>query len=256
MTDRQIIIFDIDGTAIDSPKQKLPTNRLISAISKLKRFHLLCAATGRCWTFAKPVIQSLRLDSLCIISGGTQIIDPTTGDIVWQINIEPKPLYQVIEVFKTNPTNKLIFNDYTEEDYFKGGVHPKDFGFNQQINWLSQCFVPETKAKKLHIILNQIESITCVMVVSQKPGCRDLHIVNHEATKEHAIAELLKRLDVKKQNTIGIGDGHNDIHLFNAVGTKVAMGNAVRELQNLADIVIDPVDKDGLSSFFEKILDQ
>ncbi len=247
------IIFDLDGTAIDSPSQKLPTDRLIQTVSNLKDSYYVCAATGRCWTFAKDIIQELKLEDLCIVSGGTQICDPTTGEVVWQKDITPQALEKVIEVFKTNGDQRLIFNDYTEDDYFNGGIFPRDFDITQRVNWMSQSFVPDELAIKLHEEIEKIEGVTCVMVVAQKPGCRDLHIVNEQATKEHAINELLSRLGVDKVNSIGIGDGHNDLHLFNAVGTKVAMGNAVADLKAAADFVIGNVNDEGLASYFENL---
>lgn len=76
------IIFDLDGTAVDSPTQKLPTNKLVGVISKLQPNYFLCAATGRCWTFGKDIIQALNLVDLAIISGGTQIVDPRNGEVV------------------------------------------------------------------------------------------------------------------------------------------------------------------------------
>lgn len=245
------IIFDLDGTAINSPTQKLPSDKLVDVVRELQAEYFLCAATGRCWTFAKDIIQGLNLKDLCIVSGGTQICDPTTGEVVWQKDITPQALEKVIEVFKTNGEQRLIFNDYTEDDYFNGGVLPKDFDINQRVNWMSQSFVPDELAIKLHDEIEKIDGVTCVMVVAQKPGCRDLHIVNEQATKEHAINELLSRLGVEKSNSIGIGDGHNDLHLFNAVGTKVAMGNAVPDLKAAADIVIGEVKDEGLAVYFE-----
>jgi len=92
------------------------------------------------------------------------------------------------------------------------------------------------------------------MVTAQKPGTRDLHVINSGATKEQAIEELLKMLDVEKEDSIGIGDGHNDLHLFNAVDRKIAMGNAVDDLKNNADEVIGSVKEDGLANFFEKLI--
>ncbi len=247
------IIFDLDGTAVDSPKQKLPSERLVSAVNNLRSKYFLCAATGRCWTFAKDVIQGLELEDLCIISGGTQICNPKTGEIVWQKDISSQALEQVIAIFSENNQQKLIFNDYTEDDYFHGGVYPSDFNKDLKINWLSQSFVPDKLAIQMQKRLNLINGVTCVMVVSQKPGCRDLHIVNSEATKEHAILELISRLKVKKESTIGIGDGHNDIHLFNAVGYKVAMGNAVEDLKEVSDLIIEDIKTDGLAEYFEKL---
>ena len=249
----QAIIFDLDGTAVDSPVQKLPTPRLIQAIQNLQQHYYLCAATGRCWTFAKQIVRALHLEDLCIISAGTQICDPKTGAVLWQKNIPANALKEVIAVFSENESQKIIFNDYTEDDYFYGGVLPKEFSFSQEVNWMSQSFVPDELAIQLHQKLSQILGITCVMVVSQKPGCRDLHIVNDRATKEHAIAELLQRLGVHKKDTIGIGDGHNDLHLFQAVERKVAMGNAVTILKQNADLIIDSVQNDGLAQYFESL---
>lgn len=247
------IIFDLDGTTIDSPEQKLPSDRLVKAVRDLEPDYFLCAATGRCWTYGKAVIQGLGLQDLCIISGGTQICDPQTGEVVWQKDIEPQALAKVIEIFSENGDQKLIFNDYTEDDYFTGGVLPKDFDVNQKVNWLSQSFVPDALAQVLQAKLTAVEGVTCVMVVSQKPGCRDLHIVHEQATKEHAITELLRRLGVEKQNSIGIGDGHNDLHLFYAVGHKVAMGNAVADLKTAANQVIGNVQTEGLAEYFESL---
>lgn len=250
---KEAIIFDLDGTAIDSPIQKLPTKRLVTAGKNLLDDYYLCAATGRCWTYGKDVIQGLGLKDLCIISGGTQICDPQTGEVVWQKDIAPQALSEVIKIFSENGKQKLIFNDYTEDDYFNGGVLPKDFDVSLRVNWLSQSFVPDELAIQLRTKLDSVEGITCVMVVSQKPGCRDLHIVNENATKEHAIAELLDRLGVSRENAIGIGDGHNDIHLFNAVDKKVAVGNAVEDLKKVADLVIGDVKNDGLAKYFESL---
>ena len=247
------IIFDLDGTAIHSPVQKLPTERLATATQKLQANYYLCAATGRCWTFGKDVIQGLHLKDLCIISGGTQICDPQTGEVVWQKDITPKALSEVIKIFSENGEQKLIFNDYAEDDYFNGGTFPKDFDLSKRVNWLSQSFVPDELAIQLHSKLDAVEGVTCVMVVSQKSRCRDLHVVNEKATKEHAIIELLERLGVERKDAIGIGDGHNDIHLFNAVGRKVAMGNAVEDLKIVADLVIDDIKDDGLAKYFEDL---
>ncbi len=250
---KKAIIIDLDGTAVDSPEQKLPTERLCNAAKKLQETFYLCAATGRCWTFGKDIIQGLDLKDLCIISGGTQICDPQTGEIVWQKDIKEQSLREAIVIYSENGDQRLIFNDYTEDDYFNGGVLPKDFDCSVKVNWLSQSFVPDDLAIKMQKKLEAVEGITCVMVVSQKKGCRDLHTVNESATKEHAIAELLARLNVSRKDAIGVGDGHNDIHLFNAVDTKVAMGNAVKELKKTADLIIGSVQDDGLAKYFEEI---
>lgn len=248
------IIFDLDGTAIDSPKQKLPSDQLVKAIEQLESKYYLCAATGRVWNFAKPVLQALNLSDPCIISAGTQICDPLTGKILWQKTLEDKALKRAIELFKEYPEYKLLYNDGTEDDYFNGGYYPKDFIVKEPVYFLEEVFVPDKIAQEIYQKLSKIKGVSCVMVVAQKPGYRDLHVINSSATKEYSIGELFKLLKINKDNTIGIGDGYNDIHLFSAVNYKVAMGNAVPELKILADKVIGPAEKDGMTTYLNSLI--
>lgn len=243
------IIFDLDGTALDSPGQKMPSDKLVKAVANLKDTYYLSAATGRVWSFGKHVMQGMHLVDPSIISAGTQICNPVTGDILWQKVIPDKSLENVLHVFRQYPEYKLLHNDGTEDDYFYGGVSPKDFVAKDPVYFLEQVFVPDRTAVEIYEKLRKIEGITCVMVIAQKPGTRDMHVLNEFATKEHAVAELLNILHIKKENTIGIGDSHNDVHLFNAVEYKVAMGNAIQELKDRADKVIGPASEDGLAEY-------
>ena len=135
MTKQETIIFDLDGTALDSPQSQLPSQRVIDAIHLAKDSHYLCAATGRVWSFAKPVLRSLNLTDPCVVSAGTQMCDPQTGDVLWQQNIETVALGQVAEVIKQNLNYKVLYNDYNEDTYFRGdtmalqsALHPPPIG--------------------------------------------------------------------------------------------------------------------------------
>lgn len=251
---KKAIIFDLDGTAIDSPKQKLPSDNLIRAIDKLKNEYYFCAATGRVWSFVKPVLQSLGLDDPCIISAGTQLCDPKTGHIIKQKTIPEKSLYQALEVFRRYADYKLLYNDNNENDYLYGGIHPHEINITEPVYFLEQIFIPDEHADKIHQEIESIDGITCVKVVAQKPGYKDLHVIHENATKEHAVADLIEYLGIRREDTIGIGDGHNDIHLFRAVDYKVAMGNAVPELKEMADTVIGSVQEDGMVAFLHSLV--
>jgi Cof subfamily protein (haloacid dehalogenase superfamily) len=249
----QAIIFDIDGTVVDSPTQKLPSDEMIQAFNQLKDTYYLCAATGRSWTFAKTVLQPLQLTDPSIISAGTQICNPITGEILWQVLLSDESIKQALEIFKQYNEYKLLYNDISEDEYFNGGIFPEQFNITEPINFLEQAFVPDAIAIEVNEKLKSVDGLTCTMVVSQKPGHRDLHITNSSATKEQAVTELLKMIGLERSNAIAIGDGHNDIHLFNAVDRKVAMGNAVPALKEVADEVIGSVKEDGLVEFLNSL---
>lgn len=250
---KEAIIFDLDGTAVNSPKQKLPSDNLVKEIKRLRNKYYLCAATGRVWNFAKPVLRALDLKDLCIISAGTQICNPESGEIVWQKNLKQEALDEAIAVFRQYPNWKLLYNDGTEDDYFNGGVSPAKFVNKEPVYFLEQAFVPDEAAKNIYQQLVNVKGVAVVLAVAQKPGCRDIHVINSQATKEYSIAELLKLLGVGRENTIGIGDGYNDIHLFNAVRYKVAMGNAVLEMKKAADKIIGSVGEDGLAAYLRSL---
>lgn len=250
------IIFDIDGTAIDSPSQKIPSDRLMGAVRNVEDSYYVCAATGRVWTFAKSVLKGLSLVDPCIISAGTQICNPVTGEIMWQRDIDKADLESALLIAKGYPEYGVLYNDNDEDAYLNGGINVSGLQINESVYFFELIFVPQRIAPEIVAKLSAIEGIAVTLVVAQREGFNDIHITNRDATKEHAVAELLKIIQVNPENTIGVGDGHNDIHLFNAVKQKVAMGNAVEELKASSSKIIGAVKDDGFAQYLEDLADQ
>lgn len=250
----KVVIFDIDGTAINSPTQKEPSDRLFKAVRSIEKEYYVCAATGRVWTFAEPVLKGLSLVDPCIISAGTQICNPATGEILWQCDIDKADMQRAIAIAKEYPDYRVLYNDNDEEAYLNGGLDISTLQVNEPVYFFELIFVPQDIAPEIVAKLTEIEGLAITLVVAQRAGFNDIHITNRNATKEHAVSELLRILRVGQESTIGIGDGHNDIHLFNAVNHKVAMGNAVDELKVASDEVIGDVDEDGFAQYLESLL--
>ena len=64
--------------------------------------------------------------------------------------------------------------------------------------------------------------------------------------KATGIAKVLEHYGIDKSETMAFGDGQNDVDMFSAVGTAVAMGNACRAAKEAADYITDNVDEDGI----------
>jgi HAD superfamily hydrolase (TIGR01484 family) len=246
------IIFDIDGTVVNSPSQKLPSERMIKAFHSASRMNFLCAATGRPWTFAVGIVETLSKDP-CIVAGGAQIRS-ADGQVLWQCSLETHSLIEVQRVISSYDNLRLLFNEYAEADYLEGkGVTVDQIPLTSEIYFLEVIYVTEKTAYEIKQKIDMVNGVTCTVVVAQRPGLKDLHITNEFATKEHAITELLKIIQVDVDKTIGVGDGHNDLHLFAAVKTKIAMGNAVSELKAASDLVIGKVTNDGFAEYLESM---
>jgi HAD superfamily hydrolase (TIGR01484 family) len=240
------IIFDLDGTAIPSIPSGMPSSRLINTIKLLSEKICFSCATGRNWPLAKRAIRSLHLTSPCIISAGTQIINPVTEEILWQKEIEKNDVREIATIVQHYPY--LI--DLNDEIPDPVRVQ-RDDAFDKPLYLVNVKTVGDDMAGIICRKFNEISSLICIKAISQTKGFFDLHITNKEATKENAIKQLYKLLNLDKKDVVGIGDGHNDTHLFNAVGYKVAMGNAVNELKSKADLVIGSIENDGLALFIE-----
>jgi len=71
--------------------------------------------------------------------------------------------------------------------------------------------------------------------------------------KRTAIETLLHHLQRDKEDCLAFGDGNNDIAMFEAVGTGVAMGNAKEELKAIADEITLTHDEGGIAHTLAKL---
>jgi len=115
--------------------------------------------------------------------------------------------------------------------------------------------------KQMNSKINNIESLKLInqhksLIDSNFPkvGTIYYNIVDTNSSKGNAVKYLCDMFNISKENRIAIGDGYNDIFMFNECGTKVANWNALPILKELADYVTDDNNNDWIANFLEKIL--
>jgi len=81
-----------------------------------------------------------------------------------------------------------------------------------------------------------------------------LDITHPRANKGAALLELSGLLAVPTTNIAVIGDGHNDIAMFERSGFAIAMGNASMEVQRAADAVTDSNRDDGFAKAIDRFI--
>lgn len=72
-------------------------------------------------------------------------------------------------------------------------------------------------------------------------------------TKAIGMEKYLEYTGIKREDSIGIGDGPNDFEMIDFAGTGVAMGNGVPALKEHADYVTDTVTNDGIYKAFDHL---
>ena len=243
------LIFDLDGTAVPSEMNGMPSKAVIKAVQKAKKTLKVSTASGRSVQNCRDIWKVLDIEDPCIISGGSQIINPKTEEIVWQEHLPEGSLPLISKISGSHGLDLAINGVF----FKKGSVLP------QKATIAVVIAAKKDLASSLSETFSQIPNLAVHILPTWWGGdeARDIHLTHTLATKKHAIKKLLEILGVTKEEAIGVGDNNNDMPLFESVGYKVAMGNAQEVLKQAADYIADTFDNDGLAKFIEeKILKQ
>jgi Cof subfamily protein (haloacid dehalogenase superfamily) len=81
-----------------------------------------------------------------------------------------------------------------------------------------------------------------------------LDITHPLANKGVALAEFARLLDVPLAEIAVIGDGGNDVAMFERSGLSIAMGNAGSQVQQAADFVTDSNSEDGFAHAIDRFI--
>ena len=75
---------------------------------------------------------------------------------------------------------------------------------------------------------------------------RAADIIPANSGKGAGIEKILEYFQLSKEEAIAFGDGDNDLEMFQAVGTGVAMGNASENLKSIASSTCGCASEDGI----------
>ena len=239
------LIFDLDGTAIPNKSDGMPSQRLIDDILEVQKLLRVSVATGRPISNCRHILKVLNIKSTCVIAGGTQLINPQTEETLWKKELSINQVQQIIDV--ALPFEYQIYISDEEESSL---ARDKQITKPEQIVYIMK--VTEKDTKIIMQKLNEIRDIVAHEVKSWTPNQIDIHITHKDATKKHALEELLKIEKINKREVIAVGDSNNDLPLFEVASYKVAMGNASDKLKQTADYIAPTADADGLAQVIEE----
>jgi HAD superfamily hydrolase (TIGR01484 family) len=240
------IMLDLDDTTVVHGKENLPSSRVTEAIAKAKKYLSVCVVTARTLKDAMPVLNHLELSGPCVLTNGTQIYDPVAKKII----------HEVLLPFGVAPKVKRICNrEHIEMRIFNG---IEDFEvFDTHTKKILAVYLPQVVPEAADTIVGKLQGIQGVNV--QKLNAWDkrymaIDITSNKASKLHGIVEVARLLHISTDEIIGVGDGYNDFPLLLACGLKIAMGNAVPELKEIADFIAPSVYDDGVATVIEKFV--
>lgn len=241
------IICDIDGTLVPNSESGMPSKKVTEAINKASKIIHFGVATARPYFLVKPIIKDLQLSGPSIISSGAQIIDLTSGKILREQKIAGT---DILKIFAVTEKMKLVLKVDTK-------INSMIVSKNWEPHDVLGAYVESLSFEATNVLekaLSHINTISIHRPPSWDLGKIDFSVAHASVGKQYAILEVAEILGIKTSEIIGVGDGYNDFPFLMACGLKVAMGNAVAELKEIADYIAPSVEKDGLVDVIEKFI--
>ncbi len=242
------LIFDLDGTAIPNQLDGMPSQTVIAAVQKAKNYCQVAVATGRPYEMTKNIADALEIEDFCIINGGAGIYSRKLADYVHQQEIDRDTLAELVarlqnfsnhEIADNKDLNRIVLGKYQARE---------------AVSLTCVFSASEEEAPQIIELAQKIPGLTAHRVSSWLAGTYDIHITHQLATKKHAMQKLLDLIQVEPSQVMVVGDGGNDLPLFELAGLKVAMGNADSKLKEHADWIAPSIDEDGLATAIEKFI--
>ncbi len=255
---KKIVFFDIDGTLLKSNHEQLDTD-VISSVKKLQNNGFkVCLCTGRSLGQAKVIKEQLNIGDGIFANGQTILkndkfilnnqLENRIVDKMFNIAKENKVFVATIEnagMFLNRGIKNYILK-YKLRKFAFGGIKQKRLKADKvQGFWL---FAKGEQIAKVEAKIN-----TEIYKV-YKYGDTTLEVLPKNFSKATGIKFYQKAIN-KDVITIGIGDGRNDVPMFNAVDYKIAMGNANDQLKSIADFVTTKNDDNGIVNAVNHIIE-
>ncbi|WP_400245200.1 Cof-type HAD-IIB family hydrolase [Niallia sp. JL1B1071] len=244
----KIVFFDLDGTLLDNEKSILESTKI--AIRQLRERNIVPAvATGRPPSRIQWVLEELKIETYVTINGqyvvheGKEVVKETFSrefldDITSFAASNKDPLvYSSLDDLRSSVGDNYYVRDVFEPAKMIYPIVDSNYYHDNTIYKLMLfCESPDEEAYK--------QRYTDMYFPRWHKYALD--VMPAGITKGTGIAKFLEVTGIKKENTFAFGDDKNDMEMFAAVGTSVAMGNAVAELKEISDLVTSSNSEDGI----------
>jgi HAD superfamily hydrolase (TIGR01484 family) len=255
-----LIALDLDGTLLAPDETVSPANR--AAIDRALRAGIrVVLVTGRGVDTPIRVSRELGLNLPVICCHGALTKDFGANRTLAHL---PVPLAQAKRIIRFAERHAHSIAIYAEESFWRipgATIHMPDMagpgwrvapsladvlrrGAPTFIRFLGKPSVEAMMAEFGHLPLSfRLESWF---------DFQECAVLNREASKEHALAQLCSDLRIPAERVLAIGDSRNDVPMLQWAGIGVAMENALPEVRAAVPYVTASHDRDGVALAIER----
>jgi HAD-superfamily hydrolase, subfamily IIB len=266
--DYKLIALDMDDTLLNS--EKIISQRNKAAIVKaLQQEIKVVLCSGRTHNAVVKYADDLGIkgaDQYMITNGGA-IIENLAGEIVFQRTMTNEFYREFVQFIKDNDLHYNVVDNrgytYTSshdliDKYTVMQAYENDNGlYLKEPDDLPSDFeivkaIINGSEAKLDAISEMVHQRFDRDYFVVRTGVGFLEIFPKDVNKGEAVKNLAKKLDIKLDQVMAMGDRDNDIPMLKIVGKGVAMGNAMPGVKEVSDYVTSDCNHSGVGEAIEK----
>lgn len=269
----KLIALDLDGTLLTTQKELSERNRMALCRCAEQGIEVV-PCTGRIWAGVPEFIKNLPGVHYAITVNGAVVEDVAHHCVLDERKMSLQTALEILEMAKGYQAmydayvggrgyGEARFMDHLEEHGIPDTLQTMILQTRQPVKDLA------AEIKKMDSMVDKInyffrdgqERLRAKAslndrgdVIVTSSFSNNLEINALGATKGEAIVRLADYLGLAHEQTMGFGDGENDMTMMTMSGIGVAMGNAVDSLKEKADYVTVSNDEDGVAAALEHLL--
>ncbi|AXI00112.1 Cof-type HAD-IIB family hydrolase [Sporosarcina sp. PTS2304] len=248
VSSKKIVFFDLDGTLMSRDKTILEsTKQSLQALQDKGIYTVIC--TGRAPLMFKWLVEELSFDSYISMNGQHVVFE---GKEIFSNPMKVETLQHLANVAKKNG-HGLTYSTF-ESFVTNVADHPL---VTDSTSRLKIPYPPVDADVFLHSDVNQVQIYSNVEETEEYINLfkgysfvrwdeSSVDMLPEGASKAIGIQKMLEYLGIPVENSYAFGDGLNDMQMIQAVGTGIVMDNGVEELKEVADLITDSCDDDGI----------
>lgn len=255
----KLLLFDLDGTLLRS--DKTISERTLSALKQCREKGILIGvSTSRSEQNSFVYLNELMPDIL-ISSGGALVKYGT--EYIYKAEFSVSETRDMISMARAVCGEECeITIDTIDAHYWNYKVDPKKL----DQSWGDSIYTDFSDFAEcsLKMCVEIFEQEMADELADRLPDCDCIRFsdgywykfTKKNVTKENAIMKITEVSGFATDSIIAFGDDYADIGMLELCGTGVAMGNAIEEVKDKADIVIGSNDEDDIADLLATILRQ
>jgi Cof subfamily protein (haloacid dehalogenase superfamily) len=222
--------------------------------------------TGRMFRSVRPYLAQAGLDDPVICYQGAVVADPTTEEFLRHV---PVPRERALEALDAIVEAGFHVNCYVDDELYVAAVTPEARAYADfqhiQIHAVGDLHAWLRRDPTKLVAVGAPDALD-ELEAELKPRFRGrlfvakslpyfLEFAHPDVSKGAGLEFVAARLHFGPEGTVACGDGENDRELLDWAGYGVAVANAHRDILARADLVVPPVQEEGVALLFESYLD-